>query len=257
MHANRVLALQRVALLNDAAETSELGPWFLLDAATPEMPVFSQAAVTGSSAAATDLATAERWYADRGSAFRLALRDDVDAALIEAALQAGYRTDYVEPALFLALGEASPGPPAQLIVKEVSSEADLQTYGRLGWQRDGLEHIGISIARRAKELGFVMLLGLVGAEAVGSSMAVITGSLVGIYNVSVEPPYRRRGFGEAMVWAAAEAGRRRGATTSWLGSTQMSHALYQRMGFRQLYQYKLLVRGTDSCSWMTAAASAP
>lgn len=245
MHGNRVLAHQRVALLTDAAAIAKLGPWVLVDAATPEMPVFNQAVVGRPSAAAADLATVERWYAERGSTFRLTLRDNVDVALIEAASQAGYRVERVESALFMELSEASPAPTERLTVREVTGDADLQAYGKVGWQRDGLEHIGVSIARRAKELGFVMLLGLVGAEAVGSSMAVITGSLVGIYNVGVEPRFRRRGYGGAMVWAAVEAGRRRGAAATWIGSTEMSDALYQRMGFRQLYQYNVLVRENE------------
>ncbi len=242
MHANNVAAQQRVAHLNPAAASARIGPWLLFDAATPGMPAFSQAFVVEEAADGPDIKLAERWYTSRDADFRLMLRDDADAPLIEAATATGYQLDYSEPALLLERERGAPPLPEQLTIAEVANEADLERYGALGWRSDGLEHIGVAIARRARDLGFTMLLGCAGAEAVGSSMAVVTDELVGVYNVSVEPPFRRRGFGAAMVWAAVEAGLHRGASAAWLGSRPMSHALYERMGFRRVFEYRSLMR---------------
>ncbi len=241
IHANNIAAQQRVAHLNHLARNARIGPWLLFDAATPEMPAFSQAFVVEESADIQDIELAERWYTSRDADFRLMLRDDVDAPLIEAATAAGYQLDYSEPALLLEDERRAP-PPEQLIITEMANESDLERYGPVGWRSDGLDQIGIAIARRARCLGFTMLLGCAGAEAVGSSMAVVTDGLVGVYNVSVEPPFRRRGFGAAMVWAAVEAGRRRGATAAWLGSRPMSHGLYESMGFRRVFEYRSLMK---------------
>lgn len=74
-------------------------------------------------------------------------------------------------------------------------------------------------------------------------MAAVTGTIVGVYNVSVAELFRRRGFGEAVTWAAVAAGLDRGATDAWLGSTAMAYSLYQRMGFSQQYEYVVLAPG--------------
>jgi ribosomal protein S18 acetylase RimI-like enzyme len=64
-----------------------------------------------------------------------------------------------------------------------------------------------------------------------------------VYNVSVAEPFRRRGFGEAITWAAVAAGLQRGAIDAWLGSSAMGYALYRRMGFSQQYEYVVLAPG--------------
>ncbi len=241
MHRNNTVALERVAHLNPDAATATLGPLYLVDAATPEAPFFNQAVAASEPGHPSHLEAIERWYSSRGSPFRLMLREDLDRALIDAATAAGYTTDYTEPALFMERDLTVAGRPDAIVIREVESQADLELYGPIGWQADRLEHIGLGIASTARDLGFAMLLGEVDGEAVASSMAVVTDGLVGIYNVAVEIPFRRRGFGTAMVWAAIEAGRRRGATAAWIGSTPMGHGVYERMGFRQKYQYAALM----------------
>ena len=169
------------------------------------------------------------------------MRDDEDSTLIATALKAAYRTERMEPALFMELDEAVPPPVCDLVVSEVRSVQERQAYGAVGWRQDGLEHIGVAIAERAHELGFVMLLGSLGEAPVATSMAVKTGKLVGLYNVGVEPEHRRRGFGASISWAAVEAGRRRGATAAWTGATEMGHGVYEGLGFRRLFSYNVLV----------------
>lgn len=241
MHRNNTVALERVAHLNSEAATATMGALYLVDAATPEAPFFNQAVAAGEPGQPSHLEMIERWYSARGSPFRLMLRDDLDRPLIESAKAAGYTTDYTEPALFMDLNRPVAGRREAISIREVENQADLELYGPIGWRSDGLEHIGLGIASTARDLGFAMLLGEVEGEAVASSMAVVTDDLVGIYNVAVEIPFRRRGFGTAMVWAAIEAGRRRGATAAWIGSTPMGHGVYERMGFRQKYQYVALM----------------
>jgi GNAT superfamily N-acetyltransferase len=243
MHRNNTVALDRVAHLNPNAETATQGPLYLVDAATPEAPFFNQAVAVGEPGQPSHLEIIERWYSARGSPFRLMLRDDLDRSLIDAAKAAGYAIDYTEPALYLELPTAIAEGPQALVIREVESDTDLQRYGPIGWQVDGLEYIGMGIARTARDLGFTMLLGEVDGQAVASSMAVVTDHLVGTYNVAVEAPFRRRGFGTAMVIAAIEAGRRGGATTAWIGSTPMGHGVYERLSFEQKYEYVALMRG--------------
>ncbi len=242
MHVNELVALRRVAALNPNAAMVRRGPWLLLDAATPAMPAFSVAAPVDVSPSSTNLQLAGDWFAARDAGFRFLLRSDRDASLIAAMRNRGLTVKASQPAMLMELDGARPPASADVAIRRVTSDQDLQRYGPIGWRSGATGHIGIGIARTARELGFEMFLGLSNGQAVASSMAVITDNLVGIYNVSVAPPFRRRGFGAAMTWVAIRAGSDRGATAAFLTSTPMSHALYQRMGFRDRYTYQDLVK---------------
>jgi GNAT superfamily N-acetyltransferase len=91
--------------------------------------------------------------------------------------------------------------------------------------------------------GFAEYFGVFDGRTVGAASSLTGGSIVGVYALGVEEAYRRRGFGAALTWAAVAGGLRRGATSAWLGSTEMSHAIYERMGFSTLYEYLHLDRG--------------
>ncbi len=177
---------------------------------------------------ASDVVAAVDWFGERESPFHFVVRHGIDVALEGELARLGYKRGDGERAMVLD----APRPPAyagRLSMREVTGRADLEAYGG--------DRIGIAIARAAARFGFALLLGEVDGKAVARSMAVVTEGLVGVYNVSVAPEWRRRGFGEAITWAAVDAGLRRGASTAWLGSTEIGYSLYRRMGFQELYEY--------------------
>ena len=83
--------------------------------------------------------------------------------------------------------------------------------------------------------GSHLLLGTVNGEPVATSLALVTGATVGVYNVHVDPAYRRRGFGAAITWAAVEAGLRDNAELAWIGASPIGVRLYEQLGFRTEY----------------------
>jgi ribosomal protein S18 acetylase RimI-like enzyme len=234
IHANQVAARARVAGLGANAAHVRLGPWDLIDTGDPGFAIANGAAVVDT-AVEDDLAPAIEWFDGRGIPHSFDLRSDADAHLIAALERLGYVPTGVLPAMVLR--DPQPRrPAAPLTIREVSDAGDIDQYGAVNWPV-GARHTGVKIARTSARLGFVLLLGEVEGEAVACSMAVVTGRLTGIYNVAVELSHRQRGVGEAMTWAAIEAGRARGADLAWLASSEMGLRTYQRMGFEALFDY--------------------
>ena len=134
-------------------------------------------------------------------------------------------------------------PPAAegIVVRRAVSDADIRRYAEV----DGPDwhEITRGIARTARSFpDFELFLGEVEGVAVATSMAVITGDVVGVFNVQTQPRARGRGFGTALTAAAMEAGRQRGATTAALQATAMGLPVYEKMGFTRRYSYVVFAR---------------
>ncbi|MEZ4502685.1 MAG: GNAT family N-acetyltransferase [Dehalococcoidia bacterium] len=241
-HENNTLAGRRVEAISPGGGHVIEGPWDLVDSGTPGFPGANTASVIDH-AEVTDLDAALAWFRGRGiegAAGRFLLRADRDAHLVAELARRGAPPLFTEPVL--ELPPDRPLPPAidgPLAIREVTAEADLERYGPVNWPPEQ-HYIGQGIARQARDLGFTMLLGTLEGAPIACSMVVVTGELAAAYNVGVEPPYRRRGFGEAMTWAAFRAGRDRGARHFWLGASDMGYPLYLKMGFVPRFEYRAI-----------------
>lgn len=143
-----------------------------------------------------------------------------------------------------------PGPPvagaAGLEVRAVRNEADLALYcTQFSGADPEWEKIIAGIGRTAMALdGFTLLLGVCEGVPVATSMAVAVGATVGVYNVGVDPRYRRRGFGTAMSRAAVSVGTENGCTLAGLQASEMAFHMYEALGFRTVETYLSLERPT-------------
>lgn len=75
----------------------------------------------------------------------------------------------------------------------------------------------------------------------GVGIAVVEGSLCGIFAMATHPAARRTGTASAVLRALAAAARARGASSAYLQVTAQNtgaQALYARHGFRRLYGYR-------------------
>jgi GNAT superfamily N-acetyltransferase len=79
--------------------------------------------------------------------------------------------------------------------------------------------------------------GEVGGEPVATSMLMATGRVAGIYWVATIEAQRRKGYAEALTWAALAAGRSRGCTIGSLQASVLGRPVYARMGFEQTAEY--------------------
>lgn len=80
--------------------------------------------------------------------------------------------------------------------------------------------------------------GYLDGEPVAVSSLVMTDDVAGIYAVATLPQARKRGIGRAMTLHAMAEGKRRGASTSVLQATDMGRPVYERIGFRTVFDYQ-------------------
>lgn len=80
---------------------------------------------------------------------------------------------------------------------------------------------------------FAAYVGYVDGEPVSTAATVVSGDVVGVYNVATVPGHQRRGYGEAVMrYALDRARQRHGLTRTILQSTPQGFEIYQRMGYR-------------------------
>lgn len=239
MHANAVSALRRGSQIGPRATRERRGPWLLIDADSQHSFLNVAVLVAPAGDAEAAIAVARSWFGSRGRSFCYLLREDVDAAVVAALRLAGKHVDHRLPALVMEPLTPPCAALDSLEVTEVHDPRELEVYAGIGGEDQGLpKTLMRSIAHTAYASGgFVLLVGRHHGTAVATSLALVTGELVGVYNVNVAPAVRRRGIGTAMTWAAIERGRRQGCVAAFLESTPMSHRLYERIGFRTVYSY--------------------
>ena len=77
-------------------------------------------------------------------------------------------------------------------------------------------------------------------KPVAFGMGVIEREYVGIYNIRVNENFRRKGFGQEIVNAILNNGKREGSKKAYLQveiKNENATALYYKMGFKELYKY--------------------
>jgi GNAT superfamily N-acetyltransferase len=242
VHRNILKAGHRVVHESvPSARAVEKYAWLLIDAGRPSMPFLNGAAPMESADVST-IEDVENWFKQRNSPALFRLRSGVDAPLIHALERSGYAVTRTEPILHMA----APVPPTietPLCIVEVQTtdqrnDIMVKVFPD-GWTDDfaaGMSRATVTMANTAE------LWGLHDGRLVAGAIVVVTSSMAGIYAVSVEEEFRRRGYGTAITWAAIEAGQRLGANSVWLGSTEMALPMYLNMGFRQIGEYQMLAR---------------
>ena len=83
--------------------------------------------------------------------------------------------------------------------------------------------------------GFV---GMAGGRVVAIAAMVAAAEVIGVYSLATLPEYRRRGYGEALLRAAAARTQERtGLSRLCLQSTEAGYNLYKRLGFHDSTRY--------------------
>lgn len=193
-----------------------------------------------------NLREAEALYRGRGQrvVFKMtpaSLPEGLDEALAERGY--AHEAPTSVQTLDLAAGpQAAPGPTA--LAERLTDDwlAAVQDLGAIPEQHRDTQRA--MLARLGPAACFAALS--VDGQPVSVGLGVLQSGCVGLFDIVTQPAQRRRGharqlIGDVLAWAAA-----RGARTAYLQVMQNNAAalrLYERMGFREHYQYWYRVKG--------------
>jgi GNAT superfamily N-acetyltransferase len=185
------------------------------------------------------------WVRDRGAPFRAWIAEELDAELGHVPLGFGLERDPVAyPGMVLHPIPEQPEPPPGVGISEI----ELRTLDEfravavaLGFPPDLAERV--FTRSLAADPDVRLFVGAFEGRPVGTSIAIRTGDVSGVYNVATVAEARRRGVGGALTWAAIAAGGEWGCETIVLQSSEMARSLYGAMGFRTVVQYATYLPG--------------
>jgi GNAT superfamily N-acetyltransferase len=93
--------------------------------------------------------------------------------------------------------------------------------------------------------GAALCVGDVAGSPVATALLLATGRVAGIFWVATLEGQRRKGYGEALTFAAVEAGREFDCTLASLQASEMGLPVYARMGFEHATHYVAFERPTS------------
>ena len=205
------------------------------------MPFFNGAFVR----AATDeperlITAAVDFFGERDLPWLLWVRENVATAVLDAGRRLGLREAGGPPGMGLdPIPECPPAPPELTIEIATTPEALVDHASVL---RDGFgmpQHVVDRLIQRGllDEPAAAAFVGRVDGTPVSSSLLAVSGTTAGVYNVATPEPFRGKGYGAALTWAAIAEGARRGCTHAVLQASPSGYPVYQRMGFTDLGRY--------------------
>lgn len=192
------------------------------------------------------VAECERWYGERGrpSLFRMTpfSRPGLDEYL------AGRGYERFNPTHVLT--RDVPGLAAATAAVELREAALHEWLGRYA-TFTGIPATPAPMRRIIEKSTGRPMPGLVWAgpprRVVACGLAVLEGELLGLFDLVVDPPERRKGYGEGLVRRLAEWGSGEGARRVYLQVTADNTpalALYAKLGFERAYDYWYRIRRT-------------
>lgn len=145
--------------------------------------------------------------------------------------------DEDEPSMILAPVPPIPSPPAELVIKTVTTQETFVDFMRIS----ETGHRWVPSVEAATDPDVCLLVGYLDGEPVATSRVSLLGDIGEVSGVVTDPGYRRRGFGTAMTWAAVAAGVERGAVSIILSASDQGYPIYLKMGFVPVCSYRTYV----------------
>lgn len=186
-----------------------------------------------------DLDEAVAWVRAADVPFAVRVEESLVSAVEAVMTGHGLEQDQVPmPGMAMRPIKAAPAPAARIEVTAVddASYADfVEVLIATGLPGEWAERAFPRHLLESPDLRF-FLAGLDG-RPVGTSLAVRTGDLGGIYSVGTVEGARRKGVGTAVTWAAVEQIRDWGCEAAVLQSSAMGYPVYRSMGFEDVVRY--------------------
>jgi hypothetical protein len=188
---------------------------------------------------------AEAWFGERGHDYVIHTRTGGEDASLEAAATAAGLVLVAEryPAMGAERPLAAPAVPGLEIraVADADAAADFWTvcgasFPEIGFPPDIFEGPPTPAITHPLSTSFT---GYLDDEPVASAMATVIDEVAFVGWVGTVPAARGRGAGGAVTAAATNAAFERGARLASLQSSPLGEAVYLRIGYRRLFDYRL------------------
>jgi GNAT superfamily N-acetyltransferase len=188
---------------------------------------------------AAQIDEAEAFFAPRRTPWILFALPDAGAGVEPAAQAHGLRYEGRFSGLLLDPIPVHPShTPDCLEVRTVDTIEELRAFERAASRAYEVES-GPVYEGWLTHPGFSFHLAYLRGEPVATATLVASNGVAGIVYVGTVPEARGHGFGQAVVWAAIQAGYALGLRTSALWATPMGRTMYERMGFRPITEYRI------------------
>lgn len=191
------------------------------------------------------------FFSSRGRTASAYLRRDVDDDLAAPLVARGFFEYSDTPEMVCEQRLDERDPPPGVTLRLARTAADVEAYARvasrafvdLGFWEDALY---AQLHRPEMLLGpdVAVSLAEIGGKAVAGAMSVVLGDTGGGYVgwVACLPEARGRALGDAVTRVVTNEAFDRGAGMVTLEASRFGESTYRRMGYRELYRYRMLVR---------------
>jgi GNAT superfamily N-acetyltransferase len=182
------------------------------------------------------------WVAERDVPHRLWIHEELTDGLAQTVRDRGMEQhSWLIPQMVLERPQEPPVSAPGVTARTVSDERSLDEFRQVTMEDGTSEYV----ARRLFSDGIAadpdveLVVASLDGRAVGTSVAIRTDDVAGVYAVGTLADARRRGVGTAATWAAVAAGRAWGCDTFVLQASDMGFPVYRAMGFRTVVRYAI------------------
>lgn len=169
--------------------------------------------------------------------------------LAELLLDVGFVDGGEEPAMAADLSVTQHQPATDLAVTEIKDVNAMSHYRdvlAMGFGEGPKEADWVSavFTKIGYDRSWRHFIGHVARTPAATASLLLTSHVGGIYFVCTHPEHRRHGYGTAITAHAMAQAAAAGATHAILGSSPMGQRVYEHLGFRTIFSYRLLERET-------------
>jgi GNAT superfamily N-acetyltransferase len=193
-------------------------------------------------AAVEDVTAALDWVAERDVPYRLWIHEELIDGLAHSVREQGMeQATWLMPQMVLEQRPELPASAPGVTVRSVSDGRSLDEFRQVSIEDGTSEYV----ARRLFSDAFAadpdveLVVASLEGRAVGTSLAIRTDEVAGVYAVGTLADARWRGVGTAATWAAVAAGRAWGCEVVVLQASEMGFPIYSAMGFRTIVRYAI------------------
>ena len=160
-------------------------------------------------------------------------------AMTPPAASAGLQDEGEFPGMVLdPIPDLVPPPPEGFRVERATTPEELEVIERTGAKAYGMPYSAPD-DRWLDSPQLHLYLGRYRGEPVSLGALIVAYGVAGVAYIGTVENFRRKGFAEAVVWRIVSDGRNRGCDVGYLWATPMGRTVYEKMGFRQLLEYRI------------------